>query len=429
MTTHLHALRTRLEQSLVGALPPDVRRNMVIELGGSVVYGLFYGATVQFVPVVLRRMGASPDLLAFYIVQTYLGSILAALSIVMMRRRRTQTFAVVCWLLGRSLFLFYVGVTDVRWLLVLTGLFWLLETFPSPAYARIIQHIYPDAVRGKVLSLIRMGMVAAILLSTPLAGWLLDEVGYRVLFPIAALCGIAAALAFARLRVDEGALPPRHPQSMSALINIVRTNRRFALYLLGFAVYGLGAMMGYAFYAIVQVDRLQLSYTQIGLLGLAQSVAWLLSFLYWGRQVDLRGGIWVTQMNCAIAVVIPLSYIWADTGWMLLPAFIAQGIISAGIDLGLINAGIQLAEPGYVAEYAAVQATVVGLRGIVAPILGVLLLRLGMPDVGIFAIGALLIALSWLIFARIALPPPTADGRPWQTLRYRWPIRFRLPRF
>ena len=47
--------------------------------------------------------------------------------------------------------------------------------------------------------------------------------------------------------------------------------------------------MAWPLYPLVQVDRLQLSYSQIGLLGLVESLTWCLSYLLWGRTIDRRG--------------------------------------------------------------------------------------------------------------------------------------------
>jgi hypothetical protein len=71
------SIRQRLAQALAGELPADVRTNMRIEMVASVAYGVFFAAAVSLLPVVLRRMGAASGLLALYMVQTYLGSILA----------------------------------------------------------------------------------------------------------------------------------------------------------------------------------------------------------------------------------------------------------------------------------------------------------------------------------------------------------------
>ena len=177
------------------------------------------------------------------------------------------------------------------------------------------------------------------------------------------------------------------------------------------------------------MDRLQLSYTELGWVGTVQSLTWLLGFVYWGKAVDKHGGVWVMRVNLAIATLVPFSYIFATDGWMLLPAFIAQGIISAGMDLGMLNTCIQLAEPDKVVEYAAIQATVAGIRGIVTPFIGVLLVGLGIDVAWVFAIGTLLIAIGLVAALQIhvELTPEQMRVKRRQ-LRFRWPLRFRFPR-
>jgi MFS family permease len=244
-------------------------------------------------------------------------------------------------------------------------------------------------------------MVLALLIATPLAGMGLDHFGYQVMFPIASCLGILSTLLFTRLRIDPAALPPQQRRSLGSIWAILGQNRRFTTYLIGFSIYGLGFLMGLPFFAIVQVDRLQLSYTEIGYLGLVQSLFWLLGNMYWGRQVDRHGGVWVLRANIAIALIVPLSYIWAFNAWTLLPAFVAHGIISAGMDLGVISTGIELATPESVGEYSALQSTIIGLRGMVGPFVGVALVGLGVSEPMIFAIGCALIVCAWLYMGRI----------------------------
>jgi predicted MFS family arabinose efflux permease len=402
----------RLERALTGSLPEGVRHNLRIETIAAIAYGIFYAAAISFMPVVLRRLGASSSLLAIYTAQTYLGSILSTLGVLLMRRRRPLAFAVTCWLGARSLLLWTFLIAGAGWLLALTAVFWLLEAFPAPAYARIVQSIYPIRYRGRALSIVRVGMVLAILIATPLAGLGLDRFGYQVLFPIAGAAGVMSTLLFTRLRIDEAALPQQQRRSLASIWAILGQNRRFTIYLLGFSIYGLGFLMGLPFFAIVQVDRLRLSYTEIGYLGLVQSLFWLLGNMYWGRLVDRRGGLWVLRANVAIAAVVPFSYIWAFDAWTLLPAFIAHGIIMAGVDLGVISTGMELADPESVVEYSALQATIIGLRGMLGPFVGIGLMSLGVPERAIFAIGCGFIAVAWICLGivtsgarrRVALP-------------------------
>lgn len=429
MMTIFRAVRAQLPWTDNHQLEATVRQNLRTELWGSVAYGVFFAVALQFIPVVLRRMGAGSDLLAIYTALTYVGSILTSLSLVLMRRRRTQTFAVFWWGFARGLFLLFALLNDVVWMVALLAVFWLMEAFPAPAYTRIMQAIYPAGVRGKVMSIVRLGMVGAILIVTPLAGWAMDYWDYRVLFPLGGLMGLLSTWYFSRLVVDEGTLPPRQTRPLGELLNIVRRNRNFALHLTAFSVFGVGALIGLPLYPLVQVDRLDLSYTQIGFLTTAQSFAWLLGFLFWGRWVDQKGGLWVMRINLLIGALVPFCYIFATEGWMLLPAFIAQGIISAGVDLGLINTCIQLAEPENVVEYAAVQATVLGIRGMIAPFVGVAMVAVGIDQTTIFAAGTLLIISSWFILGWVQVPITQEEFRAKRRrLRFRWPLRFRVPR-
>ena len=64
-----------IETALAGSLPPSVRRVMHIELSMSLAYGVFYAFIIPFTPVVLRRLGASVDMLAFYTSLAYVGSV------------------------------------------------------------------------------------------------------------------------------------------------------------------------------------------------------------------------------------------------------------------------------------------------------------------------------------------------------------------
>lgn len=418
-----------VETALAGSLSPSVRRVMHIELSMSLAYGVFYACIIPFTQVVLRRLGASVDMLALYTALLFVGSVFTSFSIVLMRRRRTINIIVFCWLLGRSLFLLTAFVTGAVQLMAIGIVFWLLEAFVIPAYTRVIQKIYPESGRGKVMSTVRMGRVSIILLVTPLAGWAMDQVGYRVLFPIGALFGILATFLFTRIDVDEGELPPRQTKTFADLWQIIRSDRNFAVYLLGYSLFGLGGLLSWPLYPVVQVDRLQLSYADIGFLGLAESITWLFSYLLWGRAIDKRGGLFVVRAISAISIVTPLTYMSAQNIWMLLPSAIARGLGMAGFELGRISAGIQLADPDRVTEYAAIQSTVVGLRGLVAPAVTVGLLRLGVPHSAVFMLSVFFLALGWIMFGRVTAPTPGDEGySERQRLRYRWPFRRRISR-
>ncbi|MEN9934387.1 MAG: hypothetical protein RLZZ387_966 [Chloroflexota bacterium] len=397
----------------MGPMPEPVRDNARVDLVGAMFYGVFFTGSLAFLPVILRRLGASADQLALYVIFTYVGQLLSPLSVALVRRRDPLRFSVLCWALARASLVLGAVIADAWWLLALAALYWVLEMLPAPAYAGIVQQIYPARYRGRAMSGVRVGMVVVVLATTPLAGWLLDQLGHQALLPVAALFGVLSSLTFGRVRVPAADPPDAAPRAPDAepdarpaaqrrgVLDLIRSNRPFAIYLAAMTVYGLGGVMALPLYPVVQVTRLGLSYTEIGVLGLAQSATWLLGFLYWGRLLDRRGAVWVLRVNMGLAALVPLTYIFAGNAWALLPAFLAQGLIQGGFELGVTNTAIGLAERGRVMEYTALQTAVIGLRGMAAPLIGAALLGAGTPDTTVFGLSVALVLAGWVMMGYI----------------------------
>jgi predicted MFS family arabinose efflux permease len=398
--TALNAAIHRAGQALTGPLTIQTRNNVLTELISSVAYGPF-NAALLFVPVVLQHLGATPDLLAVYNSQTYIGLFLAAFSVLLIPRKHALLFLAIFWTIGRGAFLFVGLVPGATGLLLLVAVFWFCDGFPGAAYMDVCRRVYPTDVRGRALSVVRLGMVVAMLVSTPLLGLLLDHGGPQVVFPIAGVLGILSAWLYTRMKLGQSSEPvTANKHSVIDLFRVLRRDRRFATYLLAVVCFGLGGLVGVAFYPQVLVNRLQLSYESVSWLGLAQSISWVLGLLVWGRLVDRLGGPWVGFICFGISIVIPLCYIWAGAGWMMLPAYIVSGLTSGGVDLAFTNSAIDLAAPGQVYEYAALQRTVIGFRGLFGPFLGVWLYSIGLPTSAVFSLGIVFFLLAALLMSR-----------------------------
>jgi predicted MFS family arabinose efflux permease len=258
-------------------------------------------------------------------------------------------------------------------------------------------------------------MVIAMLVCTPLVGYVLDHTGYQVVFPVAAAFGILSAWMFVRMKPGPSTDPApieaaRH--SVTDLWRVLKSDKRFAIYLLAIVGFGLGGLVGIAFYPAVLVDRLHLSYTDVSWLGFAQSISWVLGLMVWGRVVDSRGGPWAMRLCFALSSIGPICYLLAGSGWALLPAYIVSGLTSGGVDLAFTNAVIDLAEPGQTYEYAALQRTVIGVRGLIGPFLGVWLYNMGVPVAVVFVLGALFYAGAAIVMLR----PEFSNRSYWPTV-------------
>jgi MFS family permease len=378
---------TRLEDTLVGPMPNRARSNMRIELLASLAYGPFHAALL-FVPVVLQRLGSSAELIAFYQSASYIGFLLVPLTARFIPARGLPGFLASVWAIGRSFFVLMGLAASAPIMLLLSVFYFFFDSFPSPAYTRVIQLIYPANIRGRVLGYVRIGLAGGMLLVTPICGWVLDNLGYVWLFPICGLCGVAAARLFSRIQIDESSTPTQEKRSPSQLWQVLKHDRRYQYYLLAVAFFGFGGLIPAGFYPAVFVNRLNLSYTEVSLLGAVQSVSWLIGYLVWGHFLDRFNGVIGLRVVFAILSIIPISHMLASNGLMMLPAFIAAGLGSAGVDLAFQNCTIELARDDQTYEYAALQRTVIGIRGLIAPMLGVWLVQMGMSIDALFIFGS-----------------------------------------
>jgi len=401
--------KNRVEIFLVGKLEPEVRRSMYIDLLAACIRSVMT-TIIAFIPMILWRSGASTELVATYFAITVLGLISTGISLRLMRRWGMKRVAMICWLLGRGSFLLTAWAFNATTLLFIFIFFWVLEAWTAPAYNQTMQTIYPAPQRARILAAVRVGQVACILILTPLAGWILDHLGYRGLLPLVGLSGIASTLIFFSLlrKISDEVIPPKSkitsqpglqiereaasgpvPAAVSAW-NILKTDQRMQIYLGGVLLFGLGSLISAPLYPAIQVDRLNLSYTVIGQLGFLQSLFWLLGCLFGGRILDRIGGIRSLQIVFVINAFVMLPYIWATQGWMLWPSFAAAGLVTAGTDLAIIYTVIHLAGPDRVPEYSVLNASVFGFRGLLGPFIGSSLVRIGLPVWMIFILSVCL---------------------------------------
>jgi MFS family permease len=192
---------------------------------------------------------------------------------------------------------------------------------------------------------------------------------------------------------------PSH-QSMTSW-RILKTDRRMPYFLSGVFLFGFGALMASPLYPIIQVDRLNLSYTVVGLFVFVQSLFWFFGYLFGGRILDRIGGIRSMQIVFALNALVILPYIWATQGWMLLPSFIAAGLVTAGADLAILYSVSNLAGPEHVPDYAALNSTTSGFRGLLGPFIGSMLVSVGWNYGAVFALSAFLTLAGAVVLYRV----------------------------
>ncbi len=385
------------------SVPPVVRRNLTFDFASAIFYGVYLSAINTFVPVIARRLGASALLLAFITAAPAVGNIIAVLASHYLQNRRKMPFMVAAWTIGRGLFVLMPFIVAPAPFVLIVVMHWLIVSLSVTGYVEVMRAIYPAAIRGRAMAYVRVGFTACATIMTPLFGQLLDVWSYQVLFPIAAICGVLSGLSFGQVTYEESVAEKR--TDLLEPWRIFWRDARYRDYSIAFMLCGFGYLLIAPLIPILLVDELQLNYSQVGLLGMINSIFWMAFYVVWGRSVDRRGGLWTVKINLFLTAFIALAFGLAYDIWFVAVAYIITGITVAGTDLGWMNAIMQFARKEEIGHYTALHAFLVGVRGIVAPLLGTVLMAIPFIGLrGVFLISAALVLLGWWLMRRVQLP-------------------------
>lgn len=354
-------------------VPPEARDAYRFDRLASYFAGIYMGAIFPFVAIIARdQLRAGAFVLSLMAAAPFLGNLFALFWARAMEGKPKLAFMVWSQGIARALFLLVLFATTPLSFALIVSAAQVVATISTPAYAAIVQEIYPEEQRGRIMGYTRAALLVAGVLATFAVGPLLEYVSYRWVFPIAGLFGVASAWIFSHVPTSDGrsaTSPPAPPRSPRAL-EILREDRRFRWFALSVFTCGFGNLILTPVIPIVQVDQLHVSTGTIAWLANLSQIVAALAYFFWGRYIDRHSPVRAVAVNLVLTLFIPLCYYFAQNAWYLVPAFILSGITMAGIDLSYFNSILSFAGPQNVTRYQALQSFLLGVRGTIAPFVG-----------------------------------------------------------
>ncbi len=411
--------RVGAKQVVRKQVPGGSRYAFRVDVTSMFLMGLYTGAVFPFVNVIARDdLKASGQVLALLTAAPFIGNLMAMFWARAMEGRPKVPFVKWSWFAARicvSLTLFAKGAWPFA---LAVSLAQIIGTIATPAWAAVMKAVYPDEQRGRILSYTRATILVAQVASTLFAGWLLHRLhagGYQVVFCGAAIIGMLSSVVFGRIyprEAEELANSGEEAPTQGSIGRKLRETGRFVWNTLGilredeayrwfaFSVftYGFGNLMTVPLQPIVQVDELHIHKEQIAVLTNLSQIVAIIAYFYWGRYVDRFSPQRAVVLNVLINALVPVVYIGTallgGNAWSLLPAFVFQGIVQAGIDLSYFNALLTFSGPNNVSRYQSLQSFLLGVRGTIAPFVGSTL-AIVLKDHGLniryaFAVGAVM---------------------------------------
>ncbi|MEX2184271.1 MAG: MFS transporter [Chloroflexota bacterium] len=384
-----------------------VARNLAFDLVAAVGLGVTLAMVTALLPTIARRGGLEPIGLAALAAAPFVANLLGAFA----GRFGPRTPAQLALLRGvgaASLLLLFVAPTPPV-MIAVTLVFWLSLSFGSPFHLRLWSVIYPARVVGRMVGVIGTGRAAATAIAAFGGGLLADRLGGPEAVAIAGVVGVGCAGAYAGLRARTAERPPAFSarDSIRALRDLPILSRITVAQ--GF--YGGGLIAATPLFALVYVDRLDLSLADVGVIGILTAMSTTVAFLIWGAVSDRLGPLVVLRIGTVVGLVgISLVVIAGDVRVLWLAA-IATGTANAAIDLGFAAVMTEHAPLSTRAAASAGLNAITGARGIFAAFLMSALLQVGIVDV---TSGLLLAAVTTgvgvALFLRIR--PDAAVGEP-----------------
>ena len=246
---------------------------------------------------------------------------------------------------------------------------------------------YPRNVLARITGRIVIVNAVTVASSAALVGWALEArvVDARWLYGGGAVAGLAGAWLYRAMRVRREFLllaaeaasgAKSEPFSLAMLTQILKEDPAYREYMLWMGVFGAGNLMLTAQLVLLFSEQLHLtSATQIGLLAVVPLITQPLFLPWWARLFD---GSHIVRYRSrqgwalVLASVVLCLGVFARSLALLWSGSVLLGAAQAGANLGWNLGHNDFASIGRSQHYMGVHVTLTGVRGGVAPPLGVL---------------------------------------------------------
>ena len=293
-------------------------------------------------------------------------------------------------------------------------IFYLASPFILPTINLFLKNSYSHENFGKLYGYASTLNKIVILFSTFLFGLLLDYDNYafRYIYPLVGALGIISIFILTKIDYDEPKIvkfkrtfKEATKHSVSEIFRILKENKAFRHFEIGFMLYGFAWIGTMAAINIFFDEVLHLNYTSVAFYKNSYNTIAILLLPYLGKligNIDPRKfGIYtfvsLLLFLFFLALTEYVSYHIIIFGikiyYSLIFAYLAYGVFAATMALLWFIGSAYFCRKEEAADYQAVHLSLTGVRGAVAPILGIAIYEI-ISFTGVFGIGILFLAIA-----------------------------------
>ena len=283
------------------------------------------------------------------------------------------------------LFATVVPWVDATWFTVVLGIAFVVRVFPRLAEMNMYRILYPATHRGAAVGWVKAIAATSGLSVTLLGCWWFSfrPQSYWMLFWLIGLLLVGSSLSYMQIPVPRRDVFARNDsisphRAFSEGLKIFVRDRPFLLYQIGFALAGSANHMAMVFVPEVLKEFVHASDSVIGLVGaVLPALLVTLSAPVWGRYLDrVNPMIGRSTFNALQCVAYGFYAYGGHTlqGWPFFVGAALHGISNGGGTINWLTGSLYFASSSHISLYNAVHVCLTGLRGLIAPVLGLYLI-------------------------------------------------------
>jgi MFS family permease len=286
----------------------------------------------------------------------------------------------------------------------------------NPAWTSLSGRIVPRRLRGKYFAARNIAKQSAALLIVPIAGWIIDRLGfplgYQICFGLAAAIGMLAFWAYARIPFDaaEQDTATSTHEERGETWRSDADKRNFWTFCATSACWTFSIQSAAPFFSVYLVEILGASAGIVGILAAAQNLTALPGQALFGRWLDRKGIKWTYRLSGLLIPFLPWAWLLVSGPWGVLPIRMGTGFLFAGYNLSNFNMLLTITPQVRRTRYIAIYRTILQSAAALAPLLGGLVVdQIGFLPVFAFSgFGRLVSILLLLRFVREPRPQDSA---------------------
>lgn len=288
-----------------------------------------------------------------------------------------------------------------------------------PTINLLLKTNYSHQNFGKLYSYSTSVKKIVVIASTFLFGILLDwdNYSYTYIFPALGIINIISIVLLARIEYVQpkgNAVRQNYfrliKKSLFRFIAILKNNKPYRDFEIGFMMYGFAFMLSKAIIDIFMVKVLDLNFSSIAFYKNIYNTLAIIILPYYGKligKIDPRRYSIFTYLSMIFYVLFlalgefidaNFEFLGLKIYYILLPSFISFGIFTAMMALQFYIGSAYFCKPHEAADYQSIHLSLVGIRALVSPLLGIWFFELlGFQPVFLIAIASLGIGIMVLI--------------------------------